>query len=175
MLWVHIAYKLLVSSLIQAGTIDHMLKGKSCLDLNELLAFTTNQYWLQETPGQLVNGQLSIWPSLGWSSCMKKLFLPDSFFIAFLTDFSHPAFMVTLQGILMSLKMTDCSFISCFVSCFDNTGYRIMCPPISAAGSHKKKKWGSWQRHWLKSTLKGEHILNKEFDYGMEGKLRSES
>ena len=39
----------------------------------------------------------------------------------------------------MSLKMTDFSFVSCFVSCFDNTGYRIMCPPISAAGSQNKK------------------------------------
>jgi len=35
----------------------------------------------------------------------------------------------------MSLKMTDFSFVSCLVSWFDNTGYRIVCHPISAAGS----------------------------------------
>jgi len=37
----------------------------------------------------------------------------------------------------MSLKMTDFSFVSCFSNMC--TGYRIMCPPISAAGSQNKK------------------------------------
>ena len=31
----------------------------------------------------------------------------------------------------MSPKMTDFSYVSCFVSCLDNTGYRIMCPPYT--------------------------------------------
>jgi len=30
----------------------------------------------------------------------------------------------------MSLKMTDLSFVSCFVSYFDNTGYRICVSPL---------------------------------------------
>jgi len=74
----------------------------------------------------------------------------------------------------MSLKMTDFSFVSCFVSCFDNTGYRSCVPPISAAGSQNKKKWGSWQRHWLKNILKGEHILQFSWtkDLAMEWKWK---
>jgi len=42
MLWTY-GYKLLIPCLIQR-TIDHMLKGKSCLNFNEFLAFATNQY-----------------------------------------------------------------------------------------------------------------------------------
>ena len=43
MLWVH-DYKLLIPCLFQR-TIDHMLKGKSCLEYNELNSFhsKTNQ------------------------------------------------------------------------------------------------------------------------------------
>jgi len=48
-----------------------------------------------------------------------------------------------------------------------------MCPPISAAESQNKRKWGSWQRHWLKNILKDEHIVQTKlgFGYGMEVKL----
>jgi len=36
-----------------------------------------------------------------------------------------------------------------------------------------KEKWGSWQRYWLKNTLKSEHahsanIMNTGFGYEME-------
>jgi len=54
--------------------------------------------------------------------------------------------LANIEGVLMSLiKMKDFSF----VSCFDNTGYRIMCSPHLYL----------WKTHSLKNTLKGEHIL----------------
>jgi len=49
-------YKLLISTLIQR-TIDHMLKGKSCLDFNEFNSFHNKTSTDQETPGQLVRPQ----------------------------------------------------------------------------------------------------------------------
>jgi len=63
----------------------------------------------------------------------------------------------------MSLKMTDFSFVSCFVSCFDSTGYRF--PKICM------KKVVNLAEMLTENTLKGEHILNKGFGYKMEAKL----
>ena len=69
--------------------------------------------------------------------------------VTFLTGLSYPAFMLAnFQGILMSLEMTDLdfSYVSCFVSCFDNTGYRIMCPPYICHRQPKLKKIGDLGR-----------------------------
>jgi len=73
----------------------------------------------------------------------------------------------------MSLKMTDFSLVSCFVSCFDNTRYRTMCPHnICCCQPKLKKKRGSWQRYWLKiSWIHSAFLMNKGLGYGMEVKL----
>jgi len=96
-----------------------MLKGILVLILMYLLAFNLQQNSID---------------------CKIKLLVT----IAFLTGLSYLAFMLAdiTRNILMSLKMTDYSFVSYFVSFFDNSGYRIMCPPISATGSQNKNKIG---------------------------------
>jgi len=95
-------------------------------------------------------------PSMGWSSSMRNPFPSRSLFGCF-SD-SRPVFMLALQGILMSPKVTDLSF----VSCFDNTEYMNHVSPLYLLLAAKRKK-GSWQRHWVKNTLRSEHIhvLNK--------------
>ena len=57
----------------------------------------------------------------------------------------------------MSLKMTEFTFVSCFISCFDNTGYRIV--GILAETLAEK-----YRAH---SAI----FMNKGFGYGMEVKL----
>ena len=72
----------------------------------------------------------------------------------------------------MLLKVTDFSFVSCFVSCFWQYWIKNHVSPLYLllAAKIKTSAWGSWQR--LKNTLNSEHILQfSGFDYGMEVKF----
>ena len=83
----------------------------------------------------------------------KPFFLPEGFLVAFLISFSHLALILT---ILMSLKMTDLSFLSCFASCLNNTGYRITCSPYIFCWQPKKSRDvgrdTDWRIPWRVST-----------------------
>jgi len=80
------------------------------------------------------------------------------------------SFMPDISGYIWErVKMTDFSFVAILLwSCFDNTGYRIMWPAISAAGSQnmKKKEW-ILAETLTENTSKGGHILYKSFGYGV--------
>jgi len=69
----------------------------------------------------------------------------------FWQGFSYPAFMLA--------NIPRNPDVNLYLVLYPVLKIQNRAPAISAAGNQTKKRLRSWQRHWLKNTLKGEHIL----------------